>query len=270
MPTVTSQDGTSIVYDQTGQGPALIVVNGASSTRADAAQVAAALAPYFTAYTFDRRGRGESGDTQPYTVAREVEDIAALIEVAGSSAFVFGHSSGAVLALEAARLLPAGKITKLALYEPPVIIDGSHPPMPPGFVAHLKDLIAQGRNGDASEAFSAYVGIPPEMIAMMRQSPAWPAMQAAAPSLVYDATICEDVQQGDPASLEKWATVATPTLVIDGTLFPGQPEPHAFMRHGANALARVLPNATRQTLDGQDHGPSDKTLVPALRAYFLD
>ena len=244
-------------------------MNGASSTRADAAHVAAALAPYFTVYTFDRRGRGDSGDTQPYAVAREVEDIAALADLAGGSAYVFGHSSGAILSLEAARLLPAGKIAKLAVYEPPVIIDDSHPPMPPDFVAHLKVLIAEGRNGDASEAFSGFVGIPPEMIAMMRQSPMWPAMQASAPSLVYDATISEPVEQGDPTALEKWATVTTPTLVMDGTVFLGQPAPHAFLRHGADAIAHVLPNARRQTLDGQDHGPSDESLVPALRAYFL-
>jgi pimeloyl-ACP methyl ester carboxylesterase len=269
MRTVTSPDGISIAYDQTGQGPALILVNGASSTRADAAHVAAALAPYFTVYTFDRRGRGDSGDTAPYAVAREVEDIAALIDVAGGAAFVFGHSSGAILALEAARALPETRITKLALYEPPFIIDDSHPPMPEGFVARLKGLIAAGRRGEAAVTFSAFVGLPAEMIAQMRQSPAWPAMEAAAPSLVYDAMICEDVQRGDPAALNKWTTTAVPTLVMDGAVFLGQPEPHAFMRHSADAIARILLNARRQTLDGQDHGPSDETLVPALHAFFL-
>lgn len=269
MRTLISTDGTPIAYDQSGQGPALILVSGASSTRADAAPVAAALAPYFTVYAFDRRGRGDSGDTGPYAVAREVEDIAALADLAGGSAFVYGHSSGGILALEAARLAP-GTITKLVIYEAPVIIDESHPPMPSGFVAHLKDLIASGRNGEASETFSAHIGLPAEMIAQMRQSPMWPRMEAMAPSLVYDATICEDVEQGDPAALNKWATVAIPTLVMDGTVFLGQQEPHAFMRHGADAIARALPNARRQTLDGQDHGPSNESLVPALRAFFLD
>ncbi|HEX9039325.1 MAG TPA: alpha/beta hydrolase [Ktedonobacterales bacterium] len=269
MRTLISKDGAPIAYDQSGQGPALILVSGASSTRTDAASLAAALAPYFTVYAFDRRGRGDSGDAAPYAVAREVEDIGALADLAGGSAFVFGHSSGAILALEAARLAP-DKIIKLALYEPPVIIDASHPPMPPGFVARLKDLIAAGRNGEASETFSAHVGLPPAMIAQMRQSPMWPKMEATAPSLVYDATICEDVEQGDPAALNKWATVSTPTLLMDGTLFLGQPEGHAFMRHGADAIARVLPYVRRQTLDGQDHGPSNEALVPALRAFFLE
>jgi pimeloyl-ACP methyl ester carboxylesterase len=270
MGTVTSHDGTTIVYDQSGQGPALILVGGAGSTRRDAASVAAALAPYFSVYAFDRRGRGESGDTAPYAVAREIEDIAALIDKAGGSANVFGHSSGGILALDAAQSLPADKITKLAVYEPPVIIDDTHSAMPEGFVAQLKELISNGRRGEASETFSRFVGLPEEMIAMMRQSPAWPAMEANAPSLVYDATISEPVEQGDLDALNKWATIATPTLVMDGTVFLGRPEPHAFLRHGADAIARVLPNASRQTLEGQDHGAANDVLVPALHAFLLD
>lgn len=269
MRTVTSHDGTSLAYDLSGQGPALILVGGAGSTRGDATATAAALASYFTVFAFDRRGRGDSGDTAPYAVAREIEDIAALIDEAGGSAFVFGHSSGGILALEAARLLPAGRITKLAVYEPPVFVDDTHPPMPEGFVAHLKDLIASGQRGEASEAFSRFVGLPDSIIAQMRQSPAWPAMEAIAPSLVYDATISQDVEQGDLKALEKWAAITVPTLVMDGTVFLGQPGPHTFMRHGADAIARIVPHAGRQTLEGQDHGAAPDTLAPALRAFFL-
>ncbi len=268
MPTLTSKDGTAIAYDRSGEGPALILVTGASATRTDAAALAATLSPAFTVFAYDRRARGDSGDTAPYAVEREVDDIEALIDEAGGSAYVFGHSSGAVLALEAARLLPA-KITKLALYEPPFIIDEHHPRMPKGFPAHLNELVASGRRGDAAESFAAFVGTPPEVIAQMRQSPWWPQMEANAQSLVYDATIVEDTQQGDPAALRKWTSLTVPTLVMDGTLFMGQEEPHAFMRHGADELANVLPDARRRTLEGQDHGPADDILAAALTEFFL-
>ena len=268
MKTVRSQDGTSIAFDRSGEGPALILVGGASTTRADEVRLAAALASYVTVFAYDRRGRGDSGDTAPYAVEREVDDIEALVDEAGGSAFAFGHSSGAALALEAARLLPA-KITKLALYEPPFIIDDSRPPAPQDFAAHQQDLVASGRRGEAVESFMTVVGLPPEMIAQMRQSPTWPQLEAIAQTFTYDATIMQDTEQGDPSPLRKWASTAVPTLVMDGTVFLGRPEPHAFMCHGADALARVLPNAQRRTLEGQDHGPADDVLVPVLEAFFL-
>jgi pimeloyl-ACP methyl ester carboxylesterase len=268
MRSVTSTDGTRIAFDQSGQGPALILVGAASVTRAEEASLAAALAPYFTVFAYDRRARGDSGDTRPYAVEREVEDLEALIDEAGGSAFAFGHSSGAVLALEAARLLPT-KITKLALYEPPFIIDDTHAPAPQGFAARLDELVAAGRRSDAVESWMAFMGTPAEMVAQMRQSPMWSHMEGLAQSLAYDATIMEDTQKGSPAPLKKWASVAVPTLVMDGTVMMGREEAHAFMRHGADELANVLPNAQRRTLEGQDHGPSDEVLVPALRAFFI-
>src|SRR6266516_1541961 len=152
MRNVRSSDGTSIAFDRSGQGPALILVAGATATRAAEAAISAHLAPHFTVFAYDRRGRGDSGDTPPYAVELEVEDIETLITEAGGSAFVFGHSSGAVLALEAARLLPS-KITKLALYEPPFIIDDSRPPMPQDAAPHLMELISSGRRGEAVEYF---------------------------------------------------------------------------------------------------------------------
>jgi pimeloyl-ACP methyl ester carboxylesterase len=176
MRTVTSKDGTTIAYDQSGEGPALIIVNGASATRGEGASLADLLAPGITVIAYDRRGRGDSSDTAPYAVAREVEDIAALLDAAGGSGYVMGHSSGAVLALEAARQLP-GKISKLVMYEPPFIIDDSRPPAPADYEAHLEGLIAAGRRGDAMDYFMRYVGTPEEMIAGMRQSPYWPAME---------------------------------------------------------------------------------------------
>jgi pimeloyl-ACP methyl ester carboxylesterase len=268
MRSVTSRDGTLIAFDQSGQGPALILVGGASATRADEAPLAAALAPYFTVVAYDRRARGDSGDTRPYAVEREVEDLDALIREAGGTAFVFGHSSGAVLALEAARLLPT-RITRLALYEPPFVVDDTHAPQPEGFAAQLDALVAAGRRGDAAARFMTFVGTPAEVVAQMRQSPVWSHMEAVAQSLAYDATIMEETEQGSPAPLQKWASVAVPTLVVDGTVMMGREDLHAFMRHGADALAAVLPNARRRTLDGQDHGPSNEALVPALRAFLI-
>jgi pimeloyl-ACP methyl ester carboxylesterase len=268
MRSVISKDGTPIAFDQSGQGPALILVAGAAATRRDEASVAAALAPYFTVFAYDRRARGDSGDTPPYSPLREVEDIEALIHEAGGSAFLFGHSSGAVLALEAARLLP-GQITKLAVYEPPFIIDDSRPSAPADFASHLNELVSSNRPGEAVEAFMTFVGTPPEMIAQMRQSPMWPRMEADAQSFVYDATVVADTEQGDPSALKKWESTTVPTLVMDGTLFLGRPERHEFMRHGADELARVLPNVQRRTLEGQDHGPADDVLVTALREFYL-
>ena len=253
MRTVTSKDGTSIAFDQSGQGPALVLVAPAFGTRADEASLAAALAPSFTVFAYDRRGRGESGDTAPYAVEREVEDLDAIIDAAGGSAHVFGHSSGAVLALDAARVLPP-KITKLALED---------------FAAHLSELVAAGRRGDAVAYWQTQLGIPAEAIAHLRQSPLWAGLEALAPTLPYDASIMGDTQRGAPLPLRKWASVSVPTLVLDGTTMMGREDLHAFMRHGADELARILPRAQRRTLEGQDHGPADAALVPALKEFFL-
>ena len=268
MKTVISKDGTPIAFDQSGQGPALILVAGATATRAAEAALAAALAPHFTVFAYDRRGRGDSGDTAPYAVEREVEDIEALIDEAGGKAFVFGHSSGAVLALEAARLLPA-KITKLALYEPPFIIDDSRSPAPQDYTQRLVELVSSGRRGDAVAYFMTVVGAPAEMIAQMRQSPMWPGLEALANTLAYDAAVMEGTMSGDPLPLRKWASVTVPTLVMDGTVFMGSEERHAFLRHGAQEIAAILPDARHRTLDGQDHGAADDVLVPALQAFYL-
>jgi pimeloyl-ACP methyl ester carboxylesterase len=268
MKKVLSRDGTAIAFDRSGQGPAIILVGGATSTRSAAASLAAALAPHFTVFAYDRRGRGDSGDTVPYAVEREVEDIDALIGEAGGKAFVFGHSSGAVLALEAARLLPS-RILKLAVYEPPFIIDDSRPPAPRDYAARLTQLVSEGRRGDAVSFFMTEVGTPPEGIAYMRQSPMWAGLEAIAPTLAYDVTVIGNTQSGDPQTLRKWASVTVPTLVMDGTVFMGSQEKHAFMRRGAQELASILPHGQHRTLEGQDHGPADDVLVPALVEFFL-
>ena len=268
MQTVRSLDGTTIAFARSGQGPALILVAGATSTRADQAGLAATLAPDFTVFAYDRRGRGDSGDTLPYAAEREVEDIRVLIDESGVTAFVFGHSSGAVLALEAARLLNR-KIRKLALYEPPFIVDDCRPAVRPDWLEKTKALLAAGRPGDALELFQIQVGMPAEMVKQFRQSPMWPPLEAIAPTLVYDLTILEGTQAGSPLPLRKWAGVSVPTLVMDGTTFLGSEEGHAWMQHGADAIARVLPHAQRRPLAGQDHGADVEVLAAALREYFI-
>jgi pimeloyl-ACP methyl ester carboxylesterase len=209
MSKVISRDGTTIAFNQSGQRSAVILVTGALATRSTAAGLAASLAPHFTVFAYDRRGRGESGDATLYAVEREVEDIEALITEAGGSAFVFGHSSGAVLALEAAQRLST-RIPKLAVYEPPFIIDESRPPFPKNYVQHLTKLIAAGQRGDAVEFYMPKgLLVPAEFIAPMReksmttnddstQPPSWVAMEKVAHTLVYDGIIMGDTQSGNP------------------------------------------------------------------------
>ncbi len=259
--TVISNDGTRIAFDQLGEGPALIIVNGALSRRTDAASVSAKLAPHFTVLAYDRRGRGDSGDTVPYAVEREVEDIAALIAEAGGSAFVFGHSSGAILALEAARQLPR-QITKLALYEPPLIVDDSRPPLPADGMDRLKEMLASERRSDALIYWMTdIIGVPAEMVAPMRDSPMWPALEATAPTMIYDLTITTN---GLTSLRGAWNSVTVPTLVMDGGASP------EWMHNAAQAVADALPNAQRRTLAGQTHGPADEILVPALVEFFAN
>lgn len=215
-------------------------------------------------FAYDRRGRGESGDTAPYAVEREVEDIEALITEAGGSAFVFGHSSGAVLALEAARLLPT-KITKLAVYEPPFIIDDSRPPAPEDYVPHLIELVSSGRRGEAVEYFmTEAVGVPAEMVAQMRQSPMWPGLEEVAHTIAYDGTIMGNTMRGDPLPLRKWAAVTVPTLVMDGGDSP------AFLRNGAQALVDALPKGQHCRLPGQTHDIVPQVFAPVLEEFFAD
>jgi pimeloyl-ACP methyl ester carboxylesterase len=259
--TVTSNDGTTIAYDRSGDGPPLVVINGAMSQKADVAEVASQLVTTFTVFAYDRRGRGDSGDTGPYAVEREIEDLDAVIGAAGGSAFVFGHSSGAVLAL---RAVAAGlDIPRLVIYEPPFIVDDSHAPVPDDYAQHLEDLIAAGKPGDAvAYFFTDSVGIPAEAVAHMREDPSWEGMASVGHTLSYDGRIMADTMRGDPAPLQQWASVTTPTLVLDGS------ESFPFMHPSADAIAAVLPNAERQTLEGQDHGAKSEVLAPVLIEFF--
>jgi pimeloyl-ACP methyl ester carboxylesterase len=260
MKKVRSRDGTSIAFDQSGNGPALILVDGALCSRAfgPMGSLAALLAPHFTVFTYDRRGRGDSGDTQPYAVEREVEDIAALIEKAGGSAFVYGISSGAALAITAASILPS--ITKLALYEPPFSADESAPRPPEDYVPQLAARIAAGRPGDAVELFMQVVGTPDEAIAQMRHAPMWPMLEAVAPTLVYDGIIMD----GFVVPTARAAAIGVPTLVMDGGASP------AWMRHTGQAVADGIPGAQHRTLEGQTHDVAAEVIAPALVEFFTD
>ena len=261
MNTVTSKDGTTIAFDISGEGPPLLVVGGALNDRYAAATLAGLLAPGFTVYAYDRRGRGDSGDTPSYAVEREVEDLQALVEDAGGAAFAFGHSSGAVLALESAVATPG--ITKLVLYEPPFIVDDSRPPLPDDYVSHLKELAATDRRGEAVEYFmTTGVGVPAEAIPSMRESPFWPSLEAVAHTLWYDGVIMGENMVGKPLSGDRWSSVTIPTLVIDGGASPPS------MRNAVQQLVDVLPNARRLTMEGQTHEVDPSLLAPVLTEFF--
>jgi pimeloyl-ACP methyl ester carboxylesterase len=257
MPKVHSSDGTTIAFERFGEGPPVILVVGAFNEQSTGAPLATFLAQHFTVFNYDRRGRGESGDTTPYAVEREVEDLAALIAEAGGSASVWGYSSGACLALQAAARELA--ITKLALYEAPYLVGNGQPRTPVNHAASLAELMAAGRRGDAVEYFQTkMVGIPEDVVAQLRHAPFRPALERMAHTLVYEATILGD--RSVPTELA--ASVTAPTLVIaGGASFP-------FMRETAQTLADVLPNGQARILEGQTHDIVPAVLGPVL-AEFL-
>jgi pimeloyl-ACP methyl ester carboxylesterase len=279
MRTVTSKDGATIAFDQYGDGPTLILVTGALGVRSPhpmSRQLSELLSGHFTVIDYDRRGRGDSGDTPPYSVQREVEDLEALIDAAGGSAFLYGLSSGAVLALEAASSLP-DKVKKLAMYEPPFIVNDSRPPVPKDYVEQLNTAIAAGRPGDAVEIFmTKALLIPPEFMAQMRNAPMnesfgddtavkppeWADMEKVAHTLAYDGIVMGDTMSGKPLPFKKWFSNNAPTLVITG----GNSE--SFFHDGARALVNDLPRAQHRILEGQGHAVSPVALAPLLIEFF--
>ncbi|HKC91563.1 MAG TPA: alpha/beta hydrolase, partial [Candidatus Limnocylindria bacterium] len=238
---VRSKDRTAIAFSRSGNGLPIISVDGAISYRSfnpAGAELASLLAPRFTVVTYDRRGRGESGETPPYVPSREVEDLEALIAEVGGSAFVVAMSSGCATALDAAAR-DIG-IEKLALYEPSFIVDDTRPAMPTDYVPRLKALVASGRRGDAVELFmTAAVGMPTEMVAQMRSAPMWPAMEAVAHTIAYDGETLGDSMSGKPLSKKRWGSISIPTLVMDGGASP------AWLRNAVQAVTDLLPNAER-------------------------
>jgi pimeloyl-ACP methyl ester carboxylesterase len=262
MKKVISKDGTQIAYDQVGQGPVVILVAGALSDRSSTSQLATLLAPHFTVINYDRRGRGDSGDTKPYATLGEIQDIEALIAAAGGSAYLWGLSSGAALALEAANQLSA-KVKMLVLYEAPYFVDNSRPPVPAGYQEHLKELIAADRRGDAVKYFMRDgIGVPAIFVTMMRFMPAWSKLKELAPTLLYDVAFVVDYEHGKPLPANRWICVTMPTVVMCGGKSP------QWMKNAMQALARVLPNAQHYTLEGQTHMVKAPALAPVLTEFF--
>jgi pimeloyl-ACP methyl ester carboxylesterase len=261
MDTVTSKDGTTIAFDAQGDGPALILVDGAMTTRSSGSkpELAKLLAQHFTVYSYDRRGRGDSGDTKPYAVEREIEDIDSLIEEAGGSAFLFGHSSGGCLALDATVRL-GDRVKKLAMYEAPYNDDPEAQKAWGEYLKNLTEALASDRRGDAIALFMTLVGVPAAEIEGMRRSPFWSGMEAIAPTLAYDHTGILGQDASIPA--ERAAHVRVPTLVMNG----GKGAP--FMLETAKTLSRTIPAAKLRTLDGQAHNVQPEALAPVLVEFF--
>jgi pimeloyl-ACP methyl ester carboxylesterase len=258
--TVTSRDGTRIAFERSGAGPALVLVDGALCFRSfgPMTPLAELLAPHFTVYRYDRRGRGESGDTAPYAVAREIEDLDAVIAEAGGAAFVFGISSGAVLALEAAA--SGSAISKLALYEPPLTVDEDASGESKEFGERLEQLVAEGRRDDAVEFFLSSAGVPADAIAAMRSEPSWALFESVAPTLVYDNALLGD----GSVPRDRGATLNVPALVASGGDSPD------FFRRAAEATADTIPGARHETLEGQSWGQvAPEALAPMLREFFV-
>ena len=265
MRTVTSADGTTIAFDRSGTGPVLILVGGIFEQRAmdsETAQLAALplLAQHFTVIHYDRRGRGDSTDTQPYAVQREIEDIEALIDDTSGSAFVSGISSGAALAFEAALAL-GSKVNGLAMYEPPYNDDDAARQTWRDYTKQLAEALGQGRRGDAVGLFMTLLGVPADDLEGMRQTPMWPMWEAIAPTIAYDAAVL-----GDDASVptSRAARLAVPALIMTG----GASYP--FMHVAATELARAIPNAKHRTLEGQPHEVAADALGPVLVEFLLD
>jgi pimeloyl-ACP methyl ester carboxylesterase len=253
---VTSKDGTTIAYDRIGDGPPVVLVSGGSVDRSSHAGLAEQLAGEFTVYNYDRRGRGPSGDTQPYAIDREIEDIDAVIEAAGGSARLFGSSSGAALALLATAA--GSPVSKLALWEPPWILDETRRP-PADTATIYRKLVAEDHRGDAVEYFmSKVVGMPDEFVASAKTQPWWPWQEALAHTLAYDAEIMGDYS----LPVEAIKRVTVPTLVlVGGASFD-------FFGPTANAIAEALPTAEVKTLEGQEHNVDPAVLGPAVAAFF--
>jgi pimeloyl-ACP methyl ester carboxylesterase len=254
--TVRSADGTAIAFDRSGVGEPVILVGGALNDRSfePLTELAALLAPDFTVYTFDRRGRGDSGDTLPYSPAREIEDLEALIAHAGGSAYVYGLSSGAILALEAAARGVA--ITRMALFEPPVTIEEEEG-TDQDLDVQIEALISSNRRGDAVELFLTVLGLPAEQIAEMRASPIWASWEGMAHTLPYEFAVT-----GDRSLVtERLASVNVPTIVITSGA-------SSYFADAARAVVDALPDGELRTIEGEFHDVAAPDLAREIRAFF--
>ncbi len=257
----TSADGTTIAYERNGNGPQVLLIGGALNDRTTVAGLAAVLAPNFTAVAYDRRGRGDSGDSDSYAVEREIEDIAAVLDHLGGSASVFGHSSGGNLGLEAAASGVA--IDKLAVYEPIYVVEGTRSRPADDLADRMQALIDEDRRDEAVTLFlTELVDAPPEMIEGMRASEMWGWLTGLAHTLPYDLAVCGP---GCRLPTDRIRKITAPTLVIGGGLSPES------LPAGARAVAETIPGARYDTLEGQDHGVLNQpaALGPLLLDFFV-
>jgi pimeloyl-ACP methyl ester carboxylesterase len=265
MEEVRSRDGTKIAFDRFGGGPAVILIGGAFSYRKfpKMVELAELLSDSFTVINYDRRGRGDSGDTPPFSVEREIEDLEDLIQAAGGSASLWGWSSGGVLALRAAA---AGiGVEKVLPYDPVFVVDQAGSPPPDDFARRLDELVAQDRRSEAVRLFmTEAMGVPRIMVAGMRLMPFWSRLKAVAHTLPYDYALTENTVRGEAPRAEDWADVQVPALVMYGAKAPER------LRRGAQAIADVLPNARLRALEGQSHNPSMKAVAPAIKEFLAE
>jgi pimeloyl-ACP methyl ester carboxylesterase len=265
MAVVTSRDGTKIGYSVTGSGPAVVLVDGAMCWRASgpATPLAEQLKDRFTVYTYDRRGRGESTDTKPYEIQREVEDLQAVIAAAGGSVMLYAISSGVALALETANQTPG--VTKMVLYEAPFIVDQTRKLIDRSYVATMDRLVAEGRGAEAIKHFMRNgVGIPAIFVFMMQVTGVMKKMAPVAPTLPYDTALTAPFQGGKPLPPKSWPNVTMPVLDIGG----GKSD--AWMQNAQVAISKVLPNARHQTLPGQNHMVSPTAIAPMIKDFFAE
>jgi pimeloyl-ACP methyl ester carboxylesterase len=264
MNSVRSADGTAIAFDKLGAGPPVILVGGAFSYRKFSrnVQLAELLAERFTVVNYDRRGRGDSGDTAPYSVDREIDDLAALLEEVGGSANVWGQSSGGVLALRAAAAGLA--IGRLAVFEPPLRLEGQENLPPADFSTRLEELVAANRRSEAVKYFMTEgMGAPGFVIALMRLAPPiWSRLRTAAHTLPYDVAVMGDTIHGKPVSSSEWESVRAESLVLTGAKSKQE------VRSAGHALAVALPNARHRVLGGQSQNIKMKPIAPVLEEFF--
>lgn len=255
---IVSKDGTKITYDMWGHGPVVILVLGALNTRKSGAKLAKLLAAHFTVISYDRRGRGESNDVQPYSPKREFEDLAALINEVGEPVYLYGHSSGAAIVFETAIAL-GKEVKKLAIYEAPYAVDITTSKAAKDYNKKLKELLSDGNRDDAIALFMQYIGVSDKQTQAMKHLPMWKGLVAMAPTLAYDSDVL-GIGHSLPTAHVK--DIFSPALVMSGSASPD------FMKSVAESLSKAIPKAQYRVLDGQNHGVKPDVIAPILIEFF--
>lgn len=255
---VRSKDGTKLAYNKTGAGPPLIYITGASCFRSFSPILKAVkvFSQHFTVYNYDRRGRGDSSDTAPYTVSKEVDDLEALIDACGGKAFLYGHSSGAVLALEAALRLEE-KIDQVIVYDPPYVHTKSYKANYQALAEEVMVQLSQKNNKQAMKTFLSGIGMPKFFVWFLPLFPGWRTMHTLAPTLAYDIELTKDFPP-----LDRFKEIKLPTLVLVGSKSPES------IRVVGEEIAKAIPNAAFEKVAGQDHMINAKVLLPKFIRFF--